>query len=170
MLRKVLSILLSIQLLWSVQGFRLFAHYCHGHLIHVSVASDDDDHSECHSHCHYSAHATSVASPTASCCQKSDIPDCCRKTEENAPLDLDIDTVSPSGCCDTKVIISKSLSLNSFRPQIQIPPYSAAFILDYALIDLSPTVKYAAHDVANPLGALPYSPKRLSVLYGIFLI
>ncbi len=177
MLRKLLSIVMCIQLLLSVQGFRLFAHYCHGHLRHVSVFLEETCGTEC---------CSAVASSKASCCHKekdihqeaptkTDVCDaslsaCCHRHEESDDSPMKTVLVAPSSCCKTITIDSKPLQPNSFRPLIQNPSEtnSLLWVNTYGQVALNQWHSGKLQVIPRDDG--PCNPKSLTIWHCRFLI
>jgi hypothetical protein len=117
--RKILALLVAFNIIGSVPGVTVFAHYCNGNLATLSVFSEEDP-------CN--------ANLESSCCAPksvtNEVKDCCKSAHlETQSCGLNKD--GHKDCCDTKVVKGKAHKLSAYRPLsfLPKPDFTAVYTL-----------------------------------------
>ena len=106
MFKKLLALILAIQVVISVPGVTLFAHYCNGALATLSILSQEDP---CQSI--EGAACCKVSSQSA----QSRMPACCQSNSDESQCAL-----NGEDCCDTRIVSSESFLIAAFRPAVSL--------------------------------------------------
>lgn len=118
-IRKILALLVAFNIIGSVPGVTVFAHYCNGNLATLSIFSEEDP-------CNTQVESACCAPKTVS----KESKDCCKTTHvESQSCELNND--GHKDCCDTKVVKGKAHKLSAYRPLsfLPKPDFTAVYTL-----------------------------------------